>query len=189
MRFELAGPGRILGVGNGDPSSHEPDVFVETVRSQPLGAFTVPDPADGETEVAFEASFDRPQVPPHTRVSLLVNTLGRTQTATLNGELLYANAAPRASRTEIAIVADALRPTGNVLRLVAKPHSERRERESLWQLAPAALRFETAPDPWQRSAFNGLAQVIVQATGEPGTIRLTGVSDGLESDTIELSAR
>jgi beta-galactosidase len=26
--FEISGPGRILGVGNGDPSSHEPDVFL-----------------------------------------------------------------------------------------------------------------------------------------------------------------
>jgi len=31
VRFELAGSGRILGVGNGDPSSHEPDQFVDQV--------------------------------------------------------------------------------------------------------------------------------------------------------------
>lgn len=28
IRFELAGPGKIIGVGNGDPSCHEPDVFL-----------------------------------------------------------------------------------------------------------------------------------------------------------------
>lgn len=28
IHFELSGPGRILGVGNGDPSSHEPDTFI-----------------------------------------------------------------------------------------------------------------------------------------------------------------
>src|SRR6185503_9016447 len=28
ISFELTGPGKILGVGNGDPSCHEPDVFV-----------------------------------------------------------------------------------------------------------------------------------------------------------------
>jgi beta-galactosidase len=27
VEFELSGPGRIIGVGNGDPSCHEPDVF------------------------------------------------------------------------------------------------------------------------------------------------------------------
>ena len=29
IRFELSGPGRILGVGNGDPSCHEPDTYVD----------------------------------------------------------------------------------------------------------------------------------------------------------------
>ena len=28
VSFAIEGPGRILGVGNGDPSSHEPDVFL-----------------------------------------------------------------------------------------------------------------------------------------------------------------
>ena len=28
IRFELSGPGKILGVGNGDPSCHEPDVYL-----------------------------------------------------------------------------------------------------------------------------------------------------------------
>jgi beta-galactosidase len=28
--FDLAGPGRILGVGSGDPSSHEADTFAAT---------------------------------------------------------------------------------------------------------------------------------------------------------------
>ncbi|MBN2202530.1 DUF4982 domain-containing protein, partial [bacterium] len=31
ITFRLEGPGRIIGVGNGDPSSHEPDRFVESV--------------------------------------------------------------------------------------------------------------------------------------------------------------
>jgi beta-galactosidase len=28
VRFDLAGPGKMIGVGNGDPSSHERDVFL-----------------------------------------------------------------------------------------------------------------------------------------------------------------
>jgi beta-galactosidase len=30
IRFTISGPGKIIGVGNGDPSSHEPDQFVAT---------------------------------------------------------------------------------------------------------------------------------------------------------------
>jgi beta-galactosidase len=31
--FEITGPGKIIGVGNGDPSSHEPDKFVDNANS------------------------------------------------------------------------------------------------------------------------------------------------------------
>jgi beta-galactosidase len=38
INFDLSGPGKILGVGNGDPSSHEPDTFVAQppVKSLPV---------------------------------------------------------------------------------------------------------------------------------------------------------
>ena len=40
VSFRLAGPGRIRGVGNGDPSSHEPDVFLdEIVALEPTWRF------------------------------------------------------------------------------------------------------------------------------------------------------
>ena len=35
IHFQLDGPGKTLGVGNGDPSSHEPDVFLPTENSAP----------------------------------------------------------------------------------------------------------------------------------------------------------
>jgi beta-galactosidase len=35
IHFELDGPGKILGVGNGDPSSHEPDVFLPVENRAP----------------------------------------------------------------------------------------------------------------------------------------------------------
>jgi beta-galactosidase len=35
IQFELDGPGKILGVGNGDPASHEPDFFRPTGNSAP----------------------------------------------------------------------------------------------------------------------------------------------------------
>jgi beta-galactosidase len=80
VHFELAGPGAILGVGNGDPASHEPDVFL------------------------------------------------------------------------------------------------------------AAAGTPSSPD-WQRHAFNGLAQVIVQSGKVPGRIQLTARSEGLAPATLEIAAQ
>lgn len=79
ITFEISGPGKIIGVGNGDPSSHEPDQFIAT---------------------------------------------------------------------------------------------------------------EQAPSPvWQRSLFNGLAQVIVQSKQEAGEIKLTARSSGLAETTLTLQAK
>ena len=79
ITFELTGPGKIIGVGNGDPSSHEPDQFIPNAGT---------------------------------------------------------------------------------------------------------------PSPvWQRSLFNGLAQVIVQGTKEPGEIKLTARATSLASATLSLTSK
>jgi len=41
---------------------------------------------------------------------------------------------------------------------------------------------------WERSAFNGLAEIIVQASKEPGTITLTASSDGLKPASFQLTS-
>lgn len=55
ITFQLQGPGHIIGVGNGDPSCHEPDQYIETVlqiRFNKLKALAV-DGIDNRPEVAF----------------------------------------------------------------------------------------------------------------------------------------
>jgi beta-galactosidase len=99
ITFEIAGPGRIIGVGNGDPSSHEPDQFTESV-----------------------------------------NTSGNQGGGRTN--------------------------QGN----------------------PGLVRITVPPGNWQRSLFSGLAQVIVQSTGEPGEITLTAKSPGLTDGVLEIEA-
>jgi beta-galactosidase len=53
------------------------------------------------------------------------------------------------------------------------------------------LRLQGSPAPvhWSRSAFNGLAEVIVQASREPGTIRLVAKADGLAAASFALKAQ
>ena len=49
-------------------------------------------------------------------------------------------------------------------------------------------QFITPSATWRRSLFNGLAQVIVQTTGEAGEIKLTASSDGLTPATATLQS-
>lgn len=186
--FTISGPGRIIGVGNGDPSSHEPDQFVDSSRSAPLGEWVAPNPAVKTGEVTFETTFDLPPRADGVTISLLLNTIGPRQTAELNGEILYRDADPAHSRVELAIAGGRLKPTGNKLRLVSPVFPEWRDREGLEQLHPLSLRIQQAAPPWRRAAFNGLAQVIVQSTGEPGVITLRATSANLQAAVTDVTA-
>jgi beta-galactosidase len=185
--FAISGPGRIIGVGNGDPASLEADQFVGDSRGSPLGVWTAPNPAVTTGEVVYETTFDLPAPAAGETFSLLLNPLGPKQTAILNGETLYRDADPAHARCEVA--GARLKPMGNTLRLVSPVYPEWRDREGLAQLRPVALRIQRAAPAWHRAAFNGLAQVIVQSTGEPGLITLRATAANLRPAATEVTAQ
>ena len=56
ITFEITGPGRIVGVGNGDPSCREPDKFVEKVSTLAIANWcrSAVDGTENRPEVAFD---------------------------------------------------------------------------------------------------------------------------------------
>jgi beta-galactosidase len=58
VAFTLGGPGRIIGVGNGDPASHEPDVVVgsQAVRVRPIDGWRWKKIADPYADTIAEAA-------------------------------------------------------------------------------------------------------------------------------------
>jgi beta-galactosidase len=51
------------------------------------------------------------------------------------------------------------------------------------------VKILTAPGDWKRSLFNGLAQIIVQSTGQTGEITLTAKSPGVAQGVLKLQAQ
>src|SRR5690606_20092222 len=97
--------------------------------------------------------------------------------------------APEALRAPLPLERLALRASGNVLRIHApKRWSEWSQRGDLQQIHPAVLRIVRAAPEWSRSTFHGLAQVIVQTTGAPGTLTLHAESPGLRATELQLRA-
>jgi beta-galactosidase len=188
VEFELTGPAKIIGVGNGDPSCLEPDVYFESVRTIKLGTWQAPDAAPNPNPIVFEAQFDAPEVAPGGTVQLLLNTLGPRQTVELNGVELYRARAPAESRATIDLDRSKLKARGNLLRIVSGRYEDRGDREALAQIHPATLRLANPPGPWRRSTFNGLAQVIVESTGREGEVTLVARSKGLVEGRSQLSA-
>ena len=180
--FTVTGPGRILGVGNGNPSSLEPDRFIPSINKQPLGIWTAPPAWDPPERIACEFTFDRPELVDSQSARLLLCAIGDRQTATLNGTVLFGEG----DRLEWPLEELALQATGNRLQIAAVPFADYGAREDTGQIHPAVISVVTPAARWQRRAFNGLAQIIIQGTGKPGTITLHAEGAGLDRASVEI---
>jgi beta-galactosidase len=216
IAFEIAGPGRIIGVGNGDPSSHEPDDYVETVKAVQIMNWRMKavDSGANRPEVAadfddsgweniftgrdlyghpeynvsqvgprvYRGAFELPALSDGTVAELACTPIADGQGVYVNGQALPPN---------LAIDKNMLHPGRNVIAIVAtapgwvgRPGDHQHEAGS-----PALFRLTTPAAQWKRSLFNGLAQVIVQSTGEPGEITLTAKSPGVTDAGLKLAAQ
>jgi beta-galactosidase len=213
--FELEGPGRIIGVGNGDPSCHEPDVWVATVpvRSLPVvgwrwkkiadpyaadlpeAGVSVDDSGWATTDVMAESGplgFGERGIF-RTRftvsagdltapaVELCFGKISGDGYVFVNGGRIGATGDPRAA--SIYDVKALLHPGENTIAVALANYGPAAGlSKGVWLQMPGS----PAPVAWRRSVFNGLAQVIVQASKESGTLRLTARSSGLRPATVLL---
>jgi beta-galactosidase len=216
VSFDISGGGKIIGVGNGDPSSHEPDVYLKDAPGKEVTlndwrTRLVPDTRDRpEVAEAFsDADWDQDDV------------------NTESGPLRENTAA--VFRTHFMLTAEDLGVGSIKLRfgmidddgwvfvngqLVGESHD--------WRASPTfdigrfihagentiavavhngegdgginkgvSLTFpnKAVAANWKRRVFNGLAQVIVQSGTEPGEIRLTAHVEGLVGNTVIIEAK
>jgi len=219
LAFEASGPLRLLGMGNGDPGSHEADKPAERHHHASLsdwrlkGAATpgeahalavsavdgegwrepfgwVPDhlrPAETAFNV-FRARFVRPAAAAGDKQVLFVGDVAPGQQLLLNGQ-------PVPTRRDeglnaIDLDAALLRETNTLTLVFATPegglrrHLDEAQGGRRW----ATVRATQPAGAWQRRAFNGHAQVIVQSTGVAGraTVRVTG--EGLGTTEVAIDA-
>jgi len=208
IHFAIEGAGNIIGVGNGDPSCHEPDVYVPTAPSHnvpvnkwrwEIGKISKNRSAIPEYANDFDDSAWKP-------VSGGGPTIETPDTAAIY-------------RAHVTLTDEDLQGEGAMIcfsgcddegwyfvngQFVGESHD--------WQAQPIfdAKKFLHAGDniiavgvyngvaqgglnpnvnvqivghataaPWSRSLFNGLAQIIVQSTKAAGEIKLKATADGL----------
>lgn len=215
VSFEIEGPGRIIGVGNGDPSCHEPDVFVTTIPLQtaPIPGWrwksvpdtyakTLPETApefDDTTWATFDARAETGNLGINARAVLRARFtvtaeqlqapgvelwFGKVEGAGfvfLNGQKL---ASTNSGGAETVLdVKNNLKVGENTIAIPLAVYGV-----SGGISKGAQLRFIGIPTPvkWSRSTFNGLAQVIVQSTRAPGTIKVTARAEGLAPSSVSI---
>ena len=218
LKFTIEGPGRILGVGNGDPSCHEPDVYYSTgaIRTVPVEGWRWKKIADAyaanipeAAQALDDSSWDKDNDIQNESGPLALNEKGviRTRFTVTPEELssaavelwfgkvdgdafIYLNGqhlggGGDARYPTIFDVKSILHPGENTIAIVIANYNA-----SAGINKGVTLRLQDNPAPvsWSRSAFNGLAEVIVQSTKGAGVIRLTATADGLEPATVSIQA-
>ena len=218
--FDLKGAGRIIGVGNGDPSSHEPDRYFAPVRQLTIDNLKVqaisktseypelgvnfddskwPSLLNDQSEyhvagndsskmIVIRGTFDLPDLTNETEISLWPKSLGEDQAVYVNGHLI-AKSIKRDDPVRKYILDHATLCQGkNVYALVGTSLVKRFQYDNL-NTDPGIIQMVQPAAPWQRRVFNGLAQVIVQSTMEPGEIILTAISAGLTKSVVKIITR
>ena len=219
VRFELNGPGKILGVGNGDPSCHEPDVFLSQpiMRTVPLNdgwrwkktsnvydsklAEFKPNFDDSAWETANPQSDsgplgERDQAVFRVKIQVTESDLAARAVELRCGMIdedgwVYVNGKQIGESHDwqspaVFDLKPFLHPGENTIAVAV----------ANWNGAGGlnkgvTLEFQekSIAPAWQRSVFNGLAQIIVQSTKESGAIRLTASADGLSPATVSVPSQ
>jgi beta-galactosidase len=206
IAFDLSGPGKIIGVGNGDPSCHEADIYLTKPAIHSIAL------TDWRMKKVFDTK-DWPEV---------ADKFSETGWTKVDARAEYGPLRPdewAVFRTQFSASAGDLQATNIVLNFgmiddegwvyvngkiageshdwSAAPSFDIRKlvREGTNSIAVAvknnaasggvnkgvALEFHSTPEPtkWKRSVFNGLGQLLVKSTKDAGTVTLTATAEGL----------
>jgi len=94
-----------------------------------------------------------------------------------------------AALTLVDLKPEQLVPGRHQLAVVATPFARADIYENLALKKLAIVRIDSPAPAWQRKLFNGLAQIIVQATDDSGQIVLRAESEGLAEATVTLISK
>ncbi len=209
VSFSLDGPAKIIGVGNGDPGSHEPDQFVDVVASQPVTGWRITDATPGQDATAGAArpwrdpfqwyppderpktpeafilrgAFDQGAPAPGEKLSLFLPALNPRQRVFVAGQEVTARLKPSGAGLVAALDGLNLAP-GPVTVMISVPDRGEASLKALFQLGGggsnvAFLQRITPAGAWRRRLFSGYAQIAIQAADAAGPVTLRATSPGL----------
>ena len=216
IQFELNGPGKILGVGNGDPSSHEPDVYITppSVRVVELDRWRMkrvsstanaPEAAEVYDENDWRQArvrSDNGALQPgqsavfRAHFTPAADDLAATHVILNFGMIdddgwVYVNGRPAGEAHDWASAHSFdIRPllhAGENTIAVAVKNGE--GRGGLAKGVSVQIEEKPVPVQWKRSVFNGLAQIIMQGSTTAGELRLTASSPSLQRAVLTVPAQ
>jgi len=219
IHFSLAGPGKIIGVGNGDPSCHEPDIFVPQSSMRSVSAndgwrFKKLPNVDGGRLPELRTDYDdsdwatvdvRGDNGPlgeqengvfRAKINVTAEDLAERAVELRFGSIgqdgrIYVNGriAGESHESQVAALVDIKSLLHPGENTIAVAVQNWNGSGGLNKGVTIQFADEPAAPEWKRSVFNGLAQIIVQSSKEAGEIKLTARADGLTSTTLSIQSQ
>lgn len=215
ITFTLQGPGKIIGAGNGNPTSLEADQFLEKISEVKINIEkekavidilnrieTAVDQDDAGWQPAFRdernqefgkhvkalvyrGSFTMPELTGKEIVTFFYNSIGKEQSIYINGKEIALSIKEDKKGNAFTLPQSLLHQGINHIAIAATPLLKPQPWDNI-NTNPGLIQILTPAQAYKRKLFNGLAQVIVQSTKEPGEIILKAMSDGLRFAEIKL---
>jgi beta-galactosidase len=214
ITFSIQGPAKIIGVGNGDPTSLENEKFLETIQTVAIENLKEKEVngMDATTELAadindaswkeafrnrdyknlskayvYRGNFTLPENYSGSTVTLFYKNIGVEQTIYVNGKAIASNLKQNETANGFVLDKNILKSGKNLIAILATPIGKKYDWDNV-NTDPGLIQIVTPAQPWKRKLFNGLAQIIIQTTKEPGEIILTAKSAGLQPAIIKLQS-
>jgi len=218
INFSIEGPGRIIGVGNGNPSSHEPEQYFSDITTYTVGPLkelpvdnlvSRPETAAGfddsawkpafekkkpdkwkeytDTLLVVRGKFDLPALRKGMKVRLFGKSILENQSVYINGHLIASDIIRDSPDQCFVLDPEIIREGVNEYAVTGQRFRLKR----MWDepnTDPGVVQVVYPAESWKRKAFNGLAEIIIQAGGEAGEIKLKASSEGLKEAVLILQA-
>ncbi|TDP03361.1 beta-galactosidase GalA [Flavobacterium sp. 245] len=206
ISFSIKG-GKILGVGNGNPTSLEKDQFIDDVslvviadlEEQKGTSVNLPQELqnypENDWKTAFKGSDYKNQAPSYIYkgefdlknnsaskiVSFFYKKIGGETVVFINGNKVNANAN---DSQKYILDATILKEGKNTIHIVATPLQKIKDWDVM-NTDPGIIQIITPAESWKRKLFNGYVQIIIQKEDNAKEVILTASAKGLRSASLK----
>ena len=218
IAFTLSGPGKIIGVGNGDPASHEPDKFIEKTEqvkienlkmkklevSDKLPEFDYSNELTWDVPLKQQSNFNEKDKDT-LKMNVIRGTFSLSEFTKLTEITLFPKNLCRNQSVYVNghLVIQHVEPgdpapkckldhtylkPGKNVFVVTGPALVMQNQWDNLNTDPGSIQIINPAETWKRKLFSGLAQVIVQSSKQAGEISLTASSPGLRSASVILNS-
>ncbi|RYF94065.1 MAG: glycoside hydrolase family 2 protein, partial [Chitinophagaceae bacterium] len=210
ISFMVTG-GKIIGVGNGDPTSLEKDKFLDelalvqvtNLQEQSLNSAYLPTALPVLPEDQWKEAFknrDYKNLSPAYiyRGQFELANLSKEATVTFFyqkigvQEVIFVNGTRVSSSTDdpqkFLLPGNILKAGTNTVHIISTPVHKVHDWDVI-NANPGMMQVKIVSEPWKRKLFNGYAQVIVQGDGTGGEIKLTATGKDVKEGEIIIKAK